>query len=225
MSKHLSCAPLAIVTLALASLGSHATVTAAGVVDRGLAKMTVGERSRQVAIEAGPVDPDLQTIVDTFKPTTPTWDAWMGWTLSVDEQPAVAMSFVPQGDYTVHEIRLALTNLSGSEQATVTLNADAGGIPGQTLAKFKVKTMPRFGKCCATRSVSTDEGVRVSAGQTYWVAAHVPKKFGVTDSAWNVTLIEDLFYYPMAVRHGDRTWFAVSDWASAFAVYGKPIAP
>lgn len=224
MSKHQTSAPLAALTLALASLSTHAT--AADVGDRGLAKMTVGQGSSQeAAVVSGPVDSDLQTIFDTFKPTSPTWDAWMGWTLSVEDQPAVAMSFVPQGDYMVHEIRLALTNSSGSEQATVTLNADAGGIPGQTLAKFKVMTMPKFGKCCATRTVSTEEGVRVSAGQTYWVTAHVPKKFGVTNSAWNVSLIEDLYDYPIAVRHGDKTWFSGRDWASAFAVYGKPVTP
>jgi len=224
MPKHLTSAPLAALTLALASLGTHAT--AADAVDRGVAKMTVGHgSSEEAAVVSGSVDSDLETIFDTFTTTTPTWDAWMGWTLSVDEQPAVAMSFVPQGDYMVHEIRLALTNISGSEKATVTLNADAGGIPGQTLAKFKVMTMPKFGKCCATRTVSTEEGVRVSAGQTYWVTAHVLKKFGTTNSAWNVTLIEDLFYHPMAVRHGDKTWFAGNDWASAFAVYGKPVTP
>ena len=213
----------AVIAIVVAISGAVTQVSAAEAISRGGIRLTVAPPTSQGAHDAAaPVRSDLQTIYSTFGPDSPAWDAWIGWSLQTDSQTAAAMAFTPQADFNVHEIRLALTNIEGSEKSTVTLHADANGIPGQLLAKFKLMTMPEFGKCCATRAVSSEEGIPISAGQTYWVAAHVPRIWGMADSAWNWTTLE-ILEHPMAVRR-DGAWHATNDWASAFAVYGKPAA-
>lgn len=109
-------------------------------------------------------------------PTKGRYNCCFGWTLqgasaSGGEQ-WLAVSFKPATNTTVKTIELPLSIGSGSNAVVVTLNKNAGGIPGTTLATFNVSSLPSFGTlgtCCALVTVTSASGVAVTGGATYWI--------------------------------------------------------
>jgi hypothetical protein len=87
-------------------------------------------------------------------------------------QQWLAVFFKPATNTTVKTIQLPLSIQGGTNAVVVTLNANAGGIPGTTLATFNVSSLPAFGTtgtCCALKTSTSTSGVAVTGGQTYWI--------------------------------------------------------
>jgi len=135
----------------------------------------------------------------------------------------VAMPFTPATNATIQRVHLALSNSSGENRAIVSLNADAGGVPGAVLRKFNVSGLPKFGGCCATVTLaSSANGVPVAAGTQYWVVAFASKNMAGTWNTWNVNSI-GLPYAPFAVFQ-TGAWSQRTAEPAAFAVLGTPEA-
>jgi hypothetical protein len=66
----------------------------------------------------------------------------------------------------------------------VSVNEDAGGLPGDAIQSFTVSDLPIFGTCCEVQASNVD--IPVSAGSQYWlVLAPSEDSEGVWN--WNVT--------------------------------------
>jgi len=82
-----------------------------------------------------------------------------------------AAGFTPAANATVKKVGVAVGYVTGATTDVVlTLNADAGGVPGKVLAKWKVSGMPNFGSCCTLDTKKSSGGVSVTAGTLYWLA-------------------------------------------------------
>jgi len=148
-----------------------------------------------------------------------------GWAFAQRHQwhndtSGVAMPFTPATNATIQRVHLALGNSSGENRAIVSLNADAGGVPGAVLRKFNVSGLPKFGGCCATVTLASTNGVPVAAGTQYWVVAFATKNMAGTRNTWNVNSI-GLPYAPFAVFQAGA-WRQHTAEPAAFAVLGTP---
>jgi len=163
---------------------------------------------------------DLTTIYTTFnEDVSNLYNCCSGWTVSsagsiVGAKQAVAMPFTPSANGKVKQVVLGIGWVTGVNKVTVSVNADAGGVPGAALRKGGASDLPTFGSCCDTVAVSV-KGIPVSAGTTYWVVATAKKD---TWAAWNNNTIGA--EGPFAFDAGSG-WQATSGNLSAFSVLGK----
>lgn len=129
------------------------------------------------------------------------------------KQQFVAMPFTPAADSLVRKMQLALTHYSGTNAATVSVHADAVGLPGKVLASFELTDLPPFPSCCEVMK-GTIRPLLVRAGETYWVVVTVPD--GV-HAEWhqNSTKLTGVF----AIDLGEG-WKQVQGKLSAFRVLG-----
>jgi hypothetical protein len=126
----------------------------------------------------------------------------------------LAMPFVPSVDGRVRKILLALSYISGANQLVVSLRADSGGLPGETLDNFHVADMPPFGNCCHAMAVSS-KGVPVTAGSQYWV---VVKAQSDTFAVWNHNTTGATAVF--AFNHGEGWELTPLTFPAAFKVLG-----
>ena len=178
---------------------------------------------------AGPIVPGQvptgggKTIYSTFNADTNNLDdCCSGWTISaegsiVGARQDVAMPFTPSNNYAVKTITAAVGYVTGTNAVTITLNEDAGGLPGAVLRKGMVTGLPTFGTCCVTASIG-GKGTPVSAGTQYWVVVKTDKRSADTWDAWNLN--NTGAQGPFAFNTGTG-WQATSGPLSAFGVYGK----
>jgi len=88
----------------------------------------------------------------------------------------------------VTQIDLALTHWSGTNNATIELAADGGGVPGTVLASWSVANQAPFGSCCVLTTVLASPSIPVGAGRYYWVVAIAGPSITHTGSdVWNWT--------------------------------------
>ena len=102
----------------------------------------------------------------------------------VGEQFADGMPFTPSVNATVTHIGVAVGWVTGTNEVTVTLNADNGGLPGSVLGTFNISSLPSFGSCCSVE-VESLSGVPVNAGTQYWVVVQSTTPTNDTWAAWN----------------------------------------
>jgi hypothetical protein len=167
----------------------------------------------------------LREIYGTFN-TDPNnaYDCCSGWTVSaegsiVGARQDVAMPFTPNANYAVKTINVAVGYVAGTNGATVSLNADAGGVPGAVIQKGMVTALPTFGSCCVTVSIG-GKGSPVNAGTQYWVVVKTSKKTADTWDAWNMNNVG--MQGPFAFNTGTG-WQATSGPLSAFNVLGRKL--
>lgn len=98
---------------------------------------------------------------------------------------ADAMPFTPSANGTVNKIAVAVGWVTGANAVTVSLNADAGGVPGAVIGKFDLNGLPSFGSCCVVESKSSSKGASVTAGTQYWVVVQTTSGGTDTWAAWN----------------------------------------
>lgn len=134
----------------------------------------------------------LTTIVSTFNTDPNNAYAHNGisaWTISaagseLGFRSDMAVPFTPSKDYTLKTITVAVTYFSGTNGVTISLNADAAGLPGAVLRKGSVTNLPAAGTCCTTVSIGA-KGVQVKAGTPYWVVVKTDAKTADTWDGWN----------------------------------------
>lgn len=146
-----------------------------------------------------------------------------GWTISgpnsiIGATYADGMPFTPAANATVTKIVVAVGYVTGTNGATVSLNADAGNLPGAVIGKFDIAGLPPFGSCCATEFKSSGKGAPITAGTQYWVVVQTTAKTADTWDAWNMNDTNQTTQ-PFAFFN-DGSWVNTSGVLGAFAVVG-----
>jgi hypothetical protein len=145
---------------------------------------------------------------------------WIVWGPATGIQQWMAMPFTPKADATVKQIRIAIGNEGGTNSVSLNFTADAGGIPGKVLYRWRVKNLFPWGGCC---SLDTARGaaIKVKKGTKYWIV-------GKTDSSNPDAM--DVWAYSWNHAMGDISYNLGKGWkpypnqvVAAFAVFGtKP---
>ena len=126
-------------------------------------------------------------IFDNFG-TNHAYSCCVGWTVSepgsVVGTSMAANAFTPTQAAVVTRIEIALSNVLGTNNATIELTSDSGGLPGTVLESEAVSGQPSFGTCCGFTTVFT-ASIPVLAGHRYWVGAIAgPNDANDTWDAW-----------------------------------------
>jgi hypothetical protein len=165
----------------------------------------------------------LKEIYSTFN-TDPdnAYDCCGGWTISAEgsiigARQDVAMPFTPGGNYLVKTISVAVGYVDGTNGVKVSLNKDAGGVPGAVIKKGSITGLPVFGTCCVTVSMNAKLSP-VDSGKQYWVVVRTDKKTADTWDAWNMNNVGLQGTFAFNTGGG---WQATSGPLAAFSVLGK----
>lgn len=145
-----------------------------------------------------------------------------GYTISgtgslVGTQFADAMPFTPSVNATVTHIGVGVGYVAGTNEVVVSLNADSGGLPGNSLGSFNASNLGTFGDCCQVE-VSSITGVPVTAGTQYWIVVQTTSASSDTWAAWNDNDTNQTLQ-PFAFNDAG-TWTATEGVLGAFGVAG-----
>jgi PEP-CTERM motif len=110
----------------------------------------------------------------------------------------VASSFTPTGTFTLTQIDVAASGLSGTNQIGVELLSDASGAPGSVLESWTLTNVPSYGSSFTPEALAAVSPITLSAGTTYWVELvslssnptvwnYSPSIMGSTDVLGNAT--------------------------------------
>jgi len=124
-----------------------------------------------------------------------------GW--SVYDTPTgfqqVASSFAPTATFTLTQIDVAASYLSGPNQITVELLSNAGGTPGSVIESWTLTGLPQaFNGSFTPEALTAAPGITLMEGTTYWLELltsdgtvalwnYSPNITGTTDVLGNVT--------------------------------------
>jgi hypothetical protein len=171
------------------SIPALAVTTQRGVTTSKDGRLTLAPPASASHVSPGAELPDALQIYNNLS-TYPLGRYWCcsGWTISgpnslIGETFAAAMPFTPAGNATVTKIVVAVGYVTGTNGVTVSLNSDAGGLPGAALASFDLSGLPQFGTCCTLQLSNT--GVPVTGGTKYWVVVATGDDTLDTWDAWN----------------------------------------
>jgi hypothetical protein len=190
LNRRIGCVALVAVVAGL-GVASAAGAGGASTVSAGAITTThaVGAISAPAAPPSLPIGAML--LFSNFGPGN-GYNCCTGWTVS--EPGAVglfrpAMAFTPSVNAQVTQIDIALGHVSGTNNATISLAQDNGGVPGTILRTWPVALQPPFGTCCIVTTVGGSL-VPVAAGHKYWVIASAgPNVANNTWDAWNLNSI------------------------------------
>jgi hypothetical protein len=169
------------------------------VVSRGNGTSVWGKHARMTLVPepdasrttANIKDAGLVTIFSNLAAKYPKGEYWCCTGYNVmgptEGEQWMAAAFTPRGDHTITRIEVAVDYSQGRTNGVVlSLNRDSNGVPGKALKTWNVSGLPRFGTCCSLVVRSDSSGIRVSAGQQYWVVLSTNNHELDTVDAWNV---------------------------------------
>jgi len=115
--------------------------------------------------------------------------AWtVGASASVPGLFRAANAFVPATSAWVTQIDVALSNAAGTNNATISLASDNGGVPGTILGSWSVANQPVFGSlsCCVVATIQTGRLIPLGAGRQFWLIVDGgPNVANNTWDTWN----------------------------------------
>jgi len=129
------------------------------------------------------------------------------------EQQFIAMPFTPAEDGHVRRVDLAITWTGGANRVSISLRADAGGVPGDVIKQAGESDFPVSGTCCELKAVSTGR-IAVQGGVRYWIVARPTADMW---GAWNDNTIGATGDFAFKQNEG---WVAWNGSLGAFAVLG-----
>lgn len=168
------------------------------------------------------LEPIFRNLAAMYSP----YDTMQGIGFSGPDTPMnneywVAMPFTPATDSTVYAVQLAISTLGGTDRASVSLNADSGGVPGAVLQSWTAENLGLFqSQCCELPIFFAVPGVAVQAGLQYWVVAAPAQDAPSFNGAW--------YFAPnqgqgLTAYNLDETgWLPYVGPVGAFAVFGLP---
>lgn len=193
--------------------------------------VTSTDGRRTIALEppASPfTQPELPagaySIYDNFAVVYPLglyW-TWQAWTISGPNSPLgfyawPGMAFTPKVDATVTQIVIGAGWLDGNNQLTISLNADSGGLPGDSLGSATVSNFKEEPSCCQVKAGGFN--IPVSAGTQYWVVVQPSGPDSDTWGGWYLSSANET-YLPFA-EYSNGQWGAGTGVQGVFAVVGK----
>jgi len=222
-------------TLSIAFMATIAVVSADAETDGRNGILLSKDRTRTIAEEpsAAPFvpysneDAALQTIFDNLGGAYPLGVYWCcsGATISgqfseIETEFWAAAAFTPSVPLRVTAIKLAVGYVSGNAaHVTVSLNADAGGVPGAVLRSWDVSDIPNFRRCCSVVTKRDSAGIPVMAGTQYWVVVSTEDDSDVF-AVWNLNDTDQVNTIPTAYA-SDGFWTSQMGTGFAFAVLGR----
>jgi hypothetical protein len=180
---------LVVVVAAAAGLSLAATAGAGTRTAVPAGAITTAPRAGAPAVGAAlPVA--SQTIFSNFGPGR-SYDCCSAWDVSEAGTGFLfetANGFTPSAGGQISRIDIALSNLTGTNNATVELAQDSGGLPGAVIRSWSVAGQPPFGSCCAVTTINVSPLIPVGAGHQYWLIAIAgPNVQNDTFDTWNFT--------------------------------------
>jgi hypothetical protein len=180
-------AAVAGMSLAAAAGAGTRVVVAKGAITRTTVKP--GAATTAAALPFG-----SQLIFSNFGPALNAYNAGSGWTVS-ESGSATGVLFENANEFTpsvsgqVTRIDIALSNFFGTNNATVELVQDNGGLPtGQVMGAWSVFGQAPFGSCCGITTINLSQLIPLGAGHHYWLLAIPGPNFqNDTWDAWNWT--------------------------------------
>jgi hypothetical protein len=174
-----------------------------------------------VAQHAVASQPKLKTIYSNLGPKGKRYDCTNGWIVAgsnsaLGHEQWIAMPFTPTANHTVTEIEIAVDGPANSPGFTLSLNADASGLPGTALHTWEIKKVA--GGCPNLDTATYKQGIKVSKGKQYWVVAATDSTNEDAYDSWNYTYKDTTGPFAYDVGSG---WTADNSYLSAFAVLGK----
>jgi hypothetical protein len=133
-----------------------------------------------------------------------------------------AVPFTPSANFHVKALEASVGwGGDGANGATISLNADAGGVPGAALASANVTGLGSFGSCCTVAIGKDPAGVPVSQGTQYWLVVSTSATTNTTFDAWAFNST-DMRSYPVAFYNSTSgVWGASSGLLPGYAVLGQ----
>jgi len=173
-------------------------------------------------IEAGPGPTVERNVIYNNISAYPLGRYWCctGWTISGPNSPiantyAAAMPFTPASNATVARILVGVGYVTGTNGATISVNEDNGGLPGNVIQSFDVSGLPPFGTCCTLEVVNAN--IPVSAGTRYWVVVATSNNTSDTWDAWNMNDTNETAQSFAFFNNG--IWQAATGILGAFGVF------
>jgi hypothetical protein len=172
-------------------------------------------------------DATLETIFDNLGGAYPLGAYWCcsGATISghfseIETEFWAAAAFTPTVSLRATAIKLAVGYVSGNAtHLTLSLNADAGGVPGAALRSWDVSNLPNFRRCCAVVTKKDSAGIPVKAGTQYWVVLSTENDSDVY-AVWNLNDTDQVNRIPTAYA-SDGAWTSQMGTGFAFSVLGR----
>jgi hypothetical protein len=134
-------------------------------------------------------DTGLVAIGDSFSKyaKSPYW-AWTeasvnGASYSGGPELWTAAPFTPRAARTATKVEVAAIWTSGPNGLVLSLNKDAGGIPGSAIKSWKLTNLPQS-LCCAVEAAEDKAGIRLTAGTQYWVVLATDAAEADTSAGW-----------------------------------------
>jgi len=196
---------LALTVLILASVTALAASND-GVVMSKDGRRTIATKRTQLVTREPSSDAGLVTIFNTIGSKYPKGTYWCCEGATITGPTALsgfpeyweAGGFTADADHTVTKVKVAVGFVEGTNGLVLSLNADAGGVPGTALKSWKLSGLPNFGSCCTVESKSDSAGISIKAGTPYWIVLKTSSKESNTWAAWNVNDVDQVDTAPVA---------------------------
>jgi hypothetical protein len=176
-----------------------------------------------VSVMVLPIASKADTIFSNFGPGD-SFQTNEGYTVSGSQLVSglnldQAMGFTPGSSFNLTQIDIAMSFVAGHNAVNLSLNADAGGLPGALLESWFLTNLPSYGSSFPPEQVTAGPGVLLSAHQQYWLVAEYVG--ADTYAKWNVTSAGDTG--PRA-ENVNGAWFVYNASArGAFDIVGTPV--
>lgn len=132
-----------------------------------------------------------------------------------------AIPFTPTANFKVQEVEMSVGwGGAGANGVTVSVNADANGVPGAALATIDATNLSAFGDCCTVVAEGGRAGLAVTQGTQYWVVASTDNNSLDSFDAWAFNST-DMRALPMAFYSSSSgVWSAADSLQPGYAVLG-----
>jgi hypothetical protein len=182
-------------------------------------------------------DAGLIAISDSFSKyaNSPYW-AWTEANVNgpgySQQQPEVwtAAPFTPRADHAATKLEVAAIWTYGPNGLVLSLDNDAGGIPGTAIKTWKLTNLPQS-LCCAIETVNDKAGVRLTAHTQYWVVLSTDASETGTSAGWAVSELGQrrgatLAQYCSDDRGGSCSLYGLQNdaWTAFHSLYGTAFA-
>jgi len=132
-----------------------------------------------------------------------------------------AIPFTPTADTSVRAIEVSVGYIEGANGVTISLNADASGVPGAQIAGGDVLGLQPYGDCCQLAVAKGRGGVPVNAGTQYWVVVSTSSNLSTAFDAWAFNST-DMRALPIAFYSSSSgVWGASQSLLPGYAVLGN----
>jgi hypothetical protein len=133
----------------------------------------------------------------------------------------LAMPFKPKINATAKEVLIGLGYLGGgTNNGSVSINADAGGVPGTALKTWTVSNFQREGSCCQLVALKDRVGIPLQGGTQYWIVAGTGSHSKQGSYQWNFVWNDAQGRVAFLNGNTGDQWLPYIDNLAAFAVYG-----